>query len=131
MNKHKRYYLALVFMLIFGNIAYAGYKKLFGTASYYTYKSCVREGTSGVWTASGERFNEMDMTCAMRSYDFNHLWKVCNTDNNKCVVVRNNDFGPNKKLHKKGRIVDLSKGAFQKIANINKGIINVSVEQLN
>ena len=100
------------------------------TASYYTYESCRREGTSGVWTASGERFNENDLTCALRSRDFGKFYKVTNLDNGKSVIVRHNDFGPNKKLHAKGRIIDLSKGAFKSIAALSRGVINVRVEIL-
>jgi len=100
------------------------------TASYYTVKSAQREGTSGVWTASGERYDENAMTCAMRTREWNQRWKVCNLNNGKCIEVRNNDYGPNKKLHDSGRIVDLSKGAFLKIADLDKGIINVSVEKI-
>lgn len=101
-----------------------------GTASWYSVESCQREGTSGVWTASGEAYTNEGLTCAMRSRDFGKYYKVCNLDNNKCVVVKHNDFGPNKKLHSKGRIVDLSKGAFALIADLDKGLINVSVEEI-
>ena len=80
------------------------------TASYYTYESCRREGTSGVYTASGEQFNENDLTCAMRRRDWGTMFRVTNLDNGKSVIVRLTDFGPNKKLHAKGRTVDLSKG---------------------
>lgn len=100
------------------------------TASYYTYKSCVREGTSGVWTASGERFDENALTCAMRRRDWGTMFKVTNLANGKSVIVRLNDFGPNKKLHDKGRIIDLSKGAFEKISPLWVGVINVKVEEL-
>lgn len=102
-----------------------------GTASYYTKASCIREGTSGIFTASGEPYDENAMTCAMRRRDFGGLYNVCNVDNGKCVVVRQNDFGPNKKLHAAGRIVDLSKGAFRKIAPPRKGLVNVTVEPVS
>lgn len=98
------------------------------TASYYTYKSCIREGTSGVWTASGERFNENDLTCAMRRRDWGTKFKVTNLANGKSVIVRLNDFGPNKKLHAKGRIIDLSKGAFSKIADLKRGVIQIEIK---
>lgn len=101
------------------------------TASYYTKESAQREGTSGVWTASGERYNENALTCAMRTREFGQKWKICNVDNNKCVEVINNDFGPNKKLYNKGRIVDLSKKAFESIANLDEGVINVTVVKCN
>jgi len=100
------------------------------TASYYTYQSCRKEGTSGVWTASGERFNENDLTCALRSRDFGGLYRVTNLKNGKSVVVRHNDYGPNKKLHAKGRIIDLSRGAFLRLAPLSDGVIPVKVERI-
>jgi rare lipoprotein A len=103
-----------------------------GWASYYTAKSCQKEGTSGIWTASGEKYNENDLTCARRSREWGSVWKVTNLSNGKSVIVRQNDFGPNKKLYKKGRIIDLSKGAFCFITPFyqTKGIIKVKVERI-
>lgn len=102
-----------------------------GTASYYTYQSCIREGTSGVWTASGEQFDENDMTAAMWNVKFGTKFKITNVANGLTVIVRINDRGPSKRLFKKGRIIDLSKGAFEKIADLKKGIIRVKVEIVN
>jgi len=101
-----------------------------GTASWYSVKSCQREGTSGVWTASGEAFINEGLTCAMRSRDFGKYYKVTNLANGRSVIVRHNDFGPNKKLHSQGRIIDLSKGAFNRIANLRRGLIKVKVEEI-
>jgi len=100
------------------------------TASWYNAESCRREGTSGVWTANQERFHENAFTCAMRRRDFGKMYRVTNLDNGKSVVVRHNDFGPAKKLHDKGRIIDLSKGAFAQIADLKKGVVRVKVEAL-
>jgi rare lipoprotein A len=122
-----RYYtLVGVFLLCAG-----GYPAFSDTASYYTYDSCVREGKSGVWTASGERYNENDLTCAMRRRDWGGTYKVTNVANGKSVIVRHNDYGPNKKLHDSGRITDLSKGAFEKIAYLRQGVITVTVEKVS
>ena len=100
-----------------------------GFASWYSVESCRREGTSGVLTASGEMFfNECD-TCAMRGRDFGRYYKVTNVSNGKLVVVRHNDFGPSKRLREAGRIVDLSKGAFARIADLDEGVIEVEIEQ--
>lgn len=121
----KRLVISIVSLFVMCGLAYAD------TASYYTYESCVREGTSGVYTASGERFNENDLTCAMRSREWGARYKITNLDNQKSVIVRLNDFGPNKKLWNKGRKVDLSKGAFEKIADLRKGIIKVKIERVN
>jgi len=101
------------------------------TASYYTYDSCWREGTSGVFTASGEHFNENDLTCAMWGVKFGTLVKVTNLANGKSVIVRVNDRGPSRRLAKQGRKIDLAKGAFLRLASLKKGVIKVKVEVLN
>jgi len=100
------------------------------TASYYTYESCRREGTSGVYTASGERFNENDLTCALPSRHFGGIYRVTNLKNKKSVLVRHNDLGPARRLVAKGRAVDLSKAAFSRIANLKDGIIPISIERV-
>jgi rare lipoprotein A len=96
--------------------------------SYYTYNSCIREGTSGVWTASGERFDENDFTAASWDYKFGTLLRVTNQRNGRSVVVRVNDRGPSKRLYKNGRCLDLSKAAFEAIAPIKSGLATVTVE---
>lgn len=129
-NKHSArglaifFFTALLFSISFAEESWAE------TASYYTYESCKREGTSGIWTASGERFNENDLTCAMWKVKFGAFLKVTNLANGKSVIVRCNDRGPAKRLVKKGRIIDLSKGAFLRIANLKDGVIKVKVEKL-
>jgi rare lipoprotein A len=100
------------------------------TASYYTVASCKREGTSGIWTASGERFDENALTAAMWDVPFGTLVKVTNLYNSKSVIVKINDRGPSRKLVKQGRIIDLSKGAFLKLSALRTGIIAVKVEIL-
>ena len=52
--------------------------------------------------------------------------KVTNLANNKTVVVQINDYGP----QGKGRIIDLDKVAFAKIASIGAGVIGVKVEEV-
>ncbi len=52
--------------------------------------------------------------------------KVTNTENGKSVVVQINDYGP----FGKGRIIDLDKPAFQKIADLGAGVIGVKVEAI-
>ena len=56
-------------------------------------------------------------------------YKVCNIANGKCVVVLHNDFGPSRHLYDRGRIIDLSKTAFSRIADPEEGIIKVTVEE--
>lgn len=52
--------------------------------------------------------------------------KVTNLDNGKSVIVKINDRGP----FVPGRIIDLDKVAFQKIASIGAGVINVKMEEI-
>lgn len=90
-----------------------------GKASWYSAKI----------TATGERFDGNEPTCAMRRTDFGKRYSVCNTANDKCVIVRHNNFGPSKNFYDKGRIIDLSKAAFSRIADLEEGIVKVTIEE--
>lgn len=68
-------------------------------------------------TASGERMNPSAMTAAHRSLPFGTKVVVTNKSNGKSVVVRINDRGP----FIRGRIIDLSKGAAQRLGFISSG----------
>lgn len=81
-------------------------------------------------TATGERYKSQDLTCAMRKFGFGKHYRVCNNANNKCVVVRHNNFGPARHLYEVGRVVDLSKAAFSQIADLKEGIIKVTLEEV-
>ena len=52
--------------------------------------------------------------------------KVTNLDNGKSVIVKINDRGP----FGPGRIIDLDKVAFQKIASLGQGVANVKMEEI-
>lgn len=80
-------------------------------------------------TATGEKYDADSLTCAMRRRDFGGYYMVCNDNNNKCVVVRHNNFGPSRKKFNEGRIIDLSRAAFASIAELDEGLIRVTVRQ--
>lgn len=67
------------------------------------------------------------LTAAHPSLPFGTLVRVTNLNNHKSVIVRINDRGSFG--HK--RVIDLSLGAFQKIASPRKGVIPVRLEILN
>jgi len=67
---------------------------------------------SGKYTANGERFNPRAFTAACWFLPFNTLVKVTNLRTKKSVVVRINDRGPAKRLH---RLIDLSQAAARRI----------------
>lgn len=91
-----------------------------GQATYYAKKF------HGNKTNNGEKFSIYEYTGAHRTLPFGTLVKVTNRDNGKSVVVRINDRGP----FTKGKIIDLSPVAFEELASLKKGVLNVSIEVL-
>ena len=92
-----------------------------GIASWYS------EDDPGILetTANMEHFDDSGLTCAIWDVPFNTILKVTNLENGKYVIVRVNDRGPAKRLD---RTIDLTRATFSKIADLNKGLIEVSVE---
>ena len=76
-------------------------------------------------TASGEVFNMNAMTCASNTHKMGTKLLVTNKENGKSVVVKVNDTGGFKKY---GRTLDLSKGAFLKLADLKQGTINIKIK---
>lgn len=79
-------------------------------------------------TASGERFNKWAMTCASNTHKMGTKLRVTNVSNGKSITVKVNDRGG---FTKYGRTLDLSRGAFAKIADIDKGLIKVKIKVIN
>ena len=75
----------------------------------------------GRTTANGERFNGYGISTAHRTLPFGTRVVVINPANNKSVTVRVNDRGP----FVAGRDLDLSYGAFSKIASPSQGVVKV------
>lgn len=98
-----------------------------GYASWYSLESCKREGTTGIM-ANGKELRDDLFTCASWDWPFNTRLLVRNLANGKEVIVIVSDRGPAKRLYNKGRIIDLSKASFSKIANLKEGIIKVKIE---
>ncbi|WP_425349879.1 septal ring lytic transglycosylase RlpA family protein [Mangrovicella endophytica] len=96
-------------------ISSAGAKTTCGGASWYSLRSR---------TASGEMMNPAAMTAAHKTLKLGSKVKVTNLKNGRSVVVRINDRGP----FIKGRVIDLSKGAAQKLGFIKSGHTRVQIE---
>lgn len=92
-----------------------------GTASWYG------PGFHGRRTASGERFNSMDMTAAHRHLPFGTKLRVVNETNGRSVVVRVNDRGPF--AHR--RVIDLAKGPALALGLTSTGTAYVSLHKLD
>jgi rare lipoprotein A len=103
-------------MLLFSETAEA--EGTCGKASWYALNSK---------TASGEQMNPAAMTAAHKSYGFGSKIRVTNKRNGKSVIVRINDRGP----FVKGRIIDVSKAAAQKLGFINSGHTSVCIQRIS
>ena len=102
------------------------------TASYYSKQSLVKEGTwkNGKETlmANGHHFSDHGLTGACRLFPFGTKLRVTNLSNGRSVTIVVTDrIG---KRFAKTRI-DLSKGAFELIADLKTGIIKVEVQPIN
>ena len=92
-----------------------------GMASYYG------DEFQGRLTSNGEVFDQSLLTAAHRSLPFGTVLKVTNMRNGRSVVVRVNDRGP----FAPGRILDLSRGAAERIDMLRDGVARVSIAVLN
>ena len=90
----------------------------FGLASYYSDKYHGRE------TAYGDTYDKTKLTCSHKKHPYGTLLKVTRLDNNRSVTCRVIDKGP----YTKGRIVDLSRAAAERIDLIKDGVVEVKVE---
>ncbi len=89
-----------------------------GVASYY------HDSFHGKETAYGVAYNKNEMTAAHRELPFGTMIRVTRLDNNKSVVVKVTDKGP----YKRGRVVDLSRKAAERIGLVRDGLTEVKVE---
>ena len=100
-----------------------------GQASYYTVASCQREGTSGIKTATGERYNEQALTCALPWKPNNKEYMVVGPKG--WAVLRHNDFGPGKGPRRKGVVIDLTPRAFKEVCGeLSLGKCQVSYQEV-
>jgi rare lipoprotein A len=88
-------------------------------ASYYN------SSFHGKVTKSGEVYNENRLTCASNTHKLGTKLKVTNLDNGKSVIVKVTDTGSFSKV-----TLDLSKKAFERIAELEKGIINIKIKKI-
>jgi rare lipoprotein A len=77
-------------------------------------------------TASGERYDQNELTAAHRTLQMPSLVKVTNLDTGRSVVVRVNDRGP----FAKGRIIDVSAKAAELLGMVRTGTARVRLELL-
>ena len=86
-------------------------------ASFYG----MGDGFHGLRAADGSRFNAHGLTTAHKTLPFGTRLRVTNPANNKSVTVTVTDRGP----FIAGRSLDLSYGAFSRIASPGQGVAKV------
>ncbi|SRR6056297_513434 len=118
------YLLAGLALVIAGVVM--GIQGLTGPADYYQVGIASWYGPNfhGNRTANGEIFDMNKITAAHKSLPFGTKVRVTDLDSNKSVVVRINDRGP----FIKGRIIDLSRRAAQKLGIIDTGTAEVGLQ---
>ena len=87
----------------------------YGLASFYRHHTR---------TASGEKFDERELTAAHRTLPFGTRLRVTSVATGRSVTVRVNDRGP----YVSGRVVDLSYSAAQEIGMVGRGVTKVKVD---
>lgn len=75
-------------------------------------------------TANGDHFDTAQMTAAYNQVALGKEVEVCHED--KCIVVKVND----RTAKRYSSRIDLSKGAFKKLAHTDKGLIKVQIKEL-
>jgi rare lipoprotein A len=96
--------------------------QLEGEASYYS------DRLAGHRTASGERYRPSALTAAHRSLPLGSVLRVTRRDGARTVYVRINDRGP---YGPSGRILDLSRAAFERLGSLRAGVLEVRAEVLS
>lgn len=91
-----------------------------GIASWYGKKFDGRQ------TANGEIYDMRAMTAAHRTLPFGTVVRVTNLENDRRVTLRINDRGP----FIRGRIIDLSYGAAQRLNMVRAGLAMVRIDVL-
>ena len=92
-----------------------------GMSSYYSYEC------ADLPMANGKPFDPEKRTCASWFYKFGTVLTVRSLDTGRMTEVVVTDRGPNRRLVKEGRIIDLSMRAFQDICNLEKGLTRVAI----
>lgn len=93
----------------------------FGIASFY------HDSFQGKETAYGVKYDKSKLTAAHRLHPFGTMLRVTRLDNNRSVEVKVIDKGP----YKRGRVIDLSKAAAQRLNLIEDGLTEVKVEVIS
>ena len=105
------------------SLADAGSDSMKGVASWYG------EAHRGKPMANGAPFDPDRLTAASWFFPLGAKVRVSVlSQTNRTIIVTITDHGPARRLVAQGRVIDLARAAFEKMAPIERGLIEVSVE---
>lgn len=110
--------ITLVGLIVLYQVAGPYYE--IGIASWYG------PGFHGNYTANGEVYDMYGISAAHKTLPFGTIVRVVEIETGRSIVVRINDRGP----FIEGRIIDLSRGAAEKLGIVEKGITKVGLRIL-
>ncbi|MBI4528857.1 MAG: septal ring lytic transglycosylase RlpA family protein [Deltaproteobacteria bacterium] len=102
-----------------------------GIASWYSYETSSPK--AGYMTASGEAFDPNGLTAAHKRLPLPTYARVTNLENGASIIVRVNDRGPFPRSNDRTAsppLIELSRGAAQRLGFYGKGTARVKVEAL-
>lgn len=119
--------IVLIYMIFFCPVPGRSYQyeKVITKASWYS-----QEESKGR-CADGSIFNDKGLTAASWDYPLGSyvlVWPVGRPD--LSITVKISDRGPAKKIYRRGISIDLSKGAFERLDDLAKGIIEVEIVRI-
>jgi len=113
-------------LYVIGTVVLVGVAVLFSMFGPY-YETGIASwygpGFDGNLTANGEVYDMNGISAAHKTLPFGTVVRVVDFDTGRSIVVRINDRGP----FIEGRIIDLSKGAAEKLGMVERGIIPVGL----
>ncbi len=113
-------------LYVIGTVVLVGVAVLFSMFGPY-YETGIASwygpGFDGNVTANGEVYDMNGISAAHKTLPFGTVVRVVDFDTGRSIVVRINDRGP----FIEGRIIDLSKGAAEKLGMVERGIIPVGL----
>lgn len=96
---------------------------LSGSASWYG------QERQGQLMANGKPFDPDKLTAASWFFPLGTVIRVSAVGSTNYVEVTITDRGPSRALVRQGRIIDLSRSAFQRLADPDRGVIDVCIQQ--
>lgn len=118
-------YIIFIVLLLSACPAYAS------QASWYSQEACKYNKSDSCPTASGYSLYDLERDgvrfCAMWDVPMYSTWLVTNVENGRSTIVKVFDRGPARRLN---RVIDLSKSAFQDIADLSIGVIDVTIKRV-